>query len=74
MFTRILVPLDRSEYAARAVEPALSLAEKYGARITLLMVMFRAPLPDPSRARARFSTSISSNTASSISKRYAPPG
>jgi nucleotide-binding universal stress UspA family protein len=44
VFTHILVPLDRSEEAARAIEPALSLAEQYGARITLLMVMFRAPI------------------------------
>ena len=56
MFTRILVPLDRSEYAARAVKPALSLAEKYGARITLLMVMFRAPLPDPESSEGAFQT------------------
>jgi nucleotide-binding universal stress UspA family protein len=54
MFTRILVPLDRSESAARAVEPALSLAEKYGARMTLLMVMFRAPLPDPESREGAF--------------------
>ena len=44
MFTHILVPLDRSEEAARAIEPALSLAEQYHARITLLTVMFRAPI------------------------------
>jgi nucleotide-binding universal stress UspA family protein len=43
VFTRILVPLDGSEYAERAVEPALSLAEKYGASITLLTVMLRFP-------------------------------
>jgi nucleotide-binding universal stress UspA family protein len=47
VFTHILVPLDRSEDAARAIEPALSLAQTYGARITLLMVMFRAPLSHP---------------------------
>jgi nucleotide-binding universal stress UspA family protein len=44
VFSHILVPLDRSEEAARAIEPALSLAEQYGARITLLVVMFRAPI------------------------------
>lgn len=43
MFTHILVPLDGSEYSERAVEPALSLAEKYGARITLLTVMLWFP-------------------------------
>jgi nucleotide-binding universal stress UspA family protein len=44
VFTRLLIPLDRSEEAAWAIQPALSLAETYGARITLVMVMFRAPL------------------------------
>jgi nucleotide-binding universal stress UspA family protein len=50
VFTHILVPLDGSEYSERAVEPALSLAEKYGARITLLTVMLQFPeskLPVP---------------------------
>jgi nucleotide-binding universal stress UspA family protein len=54
MFTRMLVPLDRSESAARAGEPALSLAENYGARMTLLMVMFRAPLPAPESREGAF--------------------
>ncbi len=43
MFTHILVPLDGSEYSERAVEPARSLAEQYGARITLLTVIARFP-------------------------------
>jgi nucleotide-binding universal stress UspA family protein len=43
VFTHILVPLDGSEYSERAVEPACSLAEKYGARLTLLTVMLRFP-------------------------------
>jgi Universal stress protein family len=43
MFTHILIPLDGSEYAERAIEPARSLAEKYGARITLLTVMWQFP-------------------------------
>jgi nucleotide-binding universal stress UspA family protein len=44
VLTHILVPLDRSEDTARALAPALSLAETYGARITLLTVVFRALL------------------------------
>lgn len=43
MFTHILVPLDGSEYSERAVDPAHSLAEKYGAKLTLLTVMLRFP-------------------------------
>jgi nucleotide-binding universal stress UspA family protein len=43
MFTHILVPLDGSAYAERAIEPAQSLAEKYDARITLLTVIMEFP-------------------------------
>ena len=39
MFTHILVPLDGSCYAERALEPARSLAEKYAARMTLHTVI-----------------------------------
>jgi nucleotide-binding universal stress UspA family protein len=43
MFTHILVPLDGSESSENAIEPAQSLAEKYGARITLLTVIMQFP-------------------------------
>jgi nucleotide-binding universal stress UspA family protein len=43
MFTHILVPLDGSEFSEKAIEPARSLAEMYGGRITLLTVMLRFP-------------------------------
>jgi nucleotide-binding universal stress UspA family protein len=43
MFTHILVPLDGSEFAEQAIEPARSLAERYGARITLLTVIMDFP-------------------------------
>lgn len=43
MFTHILVPLDGSEFSEYAIEPAQSLAEKYGARITLLTVIIQFP-------------------------------
>jgi nucleotide-binding universal stress UspA family protein len=43
VFKHIVVPLDGSEYSERAVEPARSLAEQYGARLTLLTVMVRFP-------------------------------
>jgi nucleotide-binding universal stress UspA family protein len=43
MFTHILVPLDGSAFSETAVEPALSLGEKYGAKVTLVTVMLRIP-------------------------------
>jgi nucleotide-binding universal stress UspA family protein len=43
MFTHILVPLDGSEFSEHAIEPAGSLAEKYGARIRLLSAMVQFP-------------------------------
>jgi nucleotide-binding universal stress UspA family protein len=43
MFTHILVPLDGSAFSETAVEPALSLGEKYGAKVTLFTVMLRIP-------------------------------
>ena len=43
MFTHILVPLDGSAFSETAVAPALSLGEKYGAKVTLLTVILRIP-------------------------------
>ena len=43
MFTHILVPLDGSAFSETALEPALSLGEKYGAKVTLFTVMLRIP-------------------------------
>jgi nucleotide-binding universal stress UspA family protein len=43
MFTHILVPLDGSAFSETAVKPALSLGEKYSAKVTLLTVMLRIP-------------------------------
>ncbi|MCA9973368.1 MAG: universal stress protein [Anaerolineales bacterium] len=39
MFTHLLVPLDGSDFAELALQYALSLAEKYGAELTLLRVV-----------------------------------
>jgi nucleotide-binding universal stress UspA family protein len=50
MFTHLLVPLDGAECSAHAIEPARSLAETSGARITLLTVIMQFPesrLPVP---------------------------
>ena len=43
MISHILVPLDGSDYSESALEPARALAEKFGARLTLLTVMLRFP-------------------------------
>lgn len=43
MFTHIVVPLDGSAFSEAAVKPALSLAAKYNARVTLFTVMLRIP-------------------------------
>ena len=44
VFNRILVPLDGSDLAAMALEPAVGLAALCGAEVTLLMVI--APIED----------------------------
>ena len=38
MFKKILVPLDGSELAERALEPAIRIAEKFGGEVILLRV------------------------------------
>ncbi|MEO3428584.1 universal stress protein [Pelagibius sp. CAU 1746] len=42
MFKHLLVPVDGSEHAARAVDVAGDLARHYGAKVTLLHVLTRA--------------------------------
>lgn len=42
MFNRILVPVDGSRHATRAVEVAADIAQKYGAELVLMHVMARA--------------------------------
>ena len=43
MFHTILVPLDGSLPAERALEPAFGLAEKFGSQVTLLRVVVAEP-------------------------------
>ncbi|MFN9926066.1 MAG: universal stress protein [Phenylobacterium sp.] len=43
MYKSILIPTDGSEFAAKGVEAGLSLAQTFGAKVTLLMVS--EPLP-----------------------------
>ena len=43
MFTHVVVPLDGSTFSEVAIEPALSLGEKYHAKVTLLTIMLRIP-------------------------------
>ena len=43
MFTHILVPLDGSAFSETAVKTAVSLGEKYSAKVTLFTVILRIP-------------------------------
>lgn len=45
----ILVPVDGSEHANKAVELAADMASKYGAKLTLLQVLLHGKLPDDIR-------------------------
>jgi nucleotide-binding universal stress UspA family protein len=45
MFTKILIPLDGSELAERALEPAFALAEKFEAEIILLRITLPEEMP-----------------------------
>jgi len=42
MFKHVLVPVDGSEHAARAIDIASDLAKHYGAKLTLIHVLTRA--------------------------------
>ena len=53
MFETILVPTDGSEHANKAVQLAADIAEKYQARLVLLHVMPKGPLPDEVLQMAR---------------------
>jgi nucleotide-binding universal stress UspA family protein len=44
MFTRILVPLDGSAPAERALEPAIRLAKHFGGEVILLRVVVPEPV------------------------------
>lgn len=43
MFTHILVPLDGSAFSEAAVKTALSLGDRYSAKVTLFTVILRIP-------------------------------
>ncbi|MFQ5953933.1 MAG: universal stress protein [Kiloniellales bacterium] len=49
MIMTILVPVDGSEHASKAVQLAADIAEKYDARLVLLNVLPRGPLPEALR-------------------------
>ena len=49
MIKMILVPIDGSEHAQKAVELAGDIARKYNPRIKLLNVRPEGPLPAPQR-------------------------
>lgn len=46
MYKKILVPLDGSEHALKALAFAIDLAEKYDATLSLLYVVTSQPVPD----------------------------
>ena len=52
MIKTILVPTDGSDHANKATTLAADIAEKYGARLVLLHVMSRGPLPEAWRHMA----------------------
>lgn len=52
MFKTILVPTDGSDHATKATTLAADIAEKYDARLVLLHVMARGPLPEAWRHMA----------------------
>lgn len=52
MFETILVPTDGSEHAGKAVQLAADIAGKYRARLVLLHVMPKGPLPEEVRRMA----------------------
>ena len=49
MFQHLLVPLDGSEYAERALTYAEKLAERFGSRLSLLSVLLRPVSPGAPR-------------------------
>jgi nucleotide-binding universal stress UspA family protein len=53
MFKKILVPVDGSQYSARAVERAADVAGRYGATVTLLFAPELQSLRDAPVADAR---------------------
>lgn len=52
MFSRILVPVDGSDHARKAVAMAADLAQKYGAELVLFHVLLRHQLTDELRHAA----------------------
>lgn len=52
MFSRILVPVDGSDHARKAVAVAADLAQKYGAELVLFHVLLRHQLTDELRHAA----------------------
>jgi nucleotide-binding universal stress UspA family protein len=65
MFETILVPTDGSDHARKAVHLASDIAGKYEARLVLLHVMHKGPLPEEVRRMARVENITPGSTAGS---------
>ncbi len=63
MIKTILVPTDGSDHATKAATLAADIAEKYGARLVLLHVMARGPLPEAWRHMAEVEHVVEPSTA-----------
>ena len=50
MIEHILVPIDGSDHADKALDLAIDLAGRYGAGLTLVHVLLRGSVPDEVRA------------------------
>jgi nucleotide-binding universal stress UspA family protein len=67
MIKTILVPTDGSGHAKKAVTLAADIAEKYDARLVLLHVMPRGPLPDALRHMAEIEHVVEGGVPGAVS-------